>query len=440
MPILTRLPNISEARQEMRSGRLTSVELLASCLDRIARYENDVHAWVIVDQENALRRARELDAMQARGEFQGLLHGIPVGIKDIVDVEGLPTRAGSRLFGEQPAARDAPVVAALRRAGAVIVGKTVTTELACFDPPPTRNPWNLSHTPGGSSSGSAAAVAAGMCLAAVGSQTGGSIIRPAAFCGIAGFKPTIGVCSTQGVVPVSRTLDHPGPLAGNTADLTEIYRVLAGVSGAKDSADAVRFVRLFGFLEELADAEVRASFESTIQTLTAAGLRIDTTELPESLRPIHTHHRCVMVREFAEAYGSRFRRDPGLFGRCVSGLIEEGLTVSDGDYQQALALRDSMYADFAVCLGDAVGLLPSTRSAAPADLSTTGDPAMNSPWSFLGVPTATIPDRLTANGLPTGLQLIGVRGTDTHVLQAALLCEPLLQFDRIPRTAVYLRQ
>jgi aspartyl-tRNA(Asn)/glutamyl-tRNA(Gln) amidotransferase subunit A len=181
--------SIAELSRRLRAGELTSSELTQRCLNVIDKLEPQIHAWVCVDRDRALASAKQLDAELAQGKSRGPLHGIPIGVKDIVDVAGLPTRAGSPLTSDKPVAKDAAIVTRLRDAGAVILGKTVTTEYASFDPPPTRNPWNLKHTPGGSSSGSAAAVAAGMCLATIGTQTGGSIIRPASYCGVYGFKP-----------------------------------------------------------------------------------------------------------------------------------------------------------------------------------------------------------------------------------------------------------
>ena len=220
-------PPIAELVCKIRDKRLTPRELVDACLKRIERVEPDVRAWVSVDAEGARRRADELTELAARGEILGPLHGIPIGIKDIIDVAGWPTRAGSPLRDGHLAREDAAVVARLRNAGAIILGKTVTTEFAWIDPPPTRNPWDATRTPGGSSSGSAAAVASGMCVAAIGSQTGGSIIRPASYCGVCGLKPTFGVVSRVGVLPLSISLDHVGPIARCVDDLAVVFGVIA---------------------------------------------------------------------------------------------------------------------------------------------------------------------------------------------------------------------
>src|SRR3954447_12747772 len=226
--MLPELPSIADAQILMRRGELRPIDLVEHCLGRIHQFEDQIHAWVMVDEEGARNEARRLGKMLDDGqEPVGPLHGIPIGIKDIIDVAGWPTLCGSKLREGHVASRDAAVVAALRKAGAIILGKTVTTEWACFDPPPTRNPWNLDHTPGGSSSGSAAAVAMEMCLAALGTQTGGSIIRPASYCGVSGLKPGFGELPMDGIAPLTRHLDHVGPIARRVSDLYMVWQALA---------------------------------------------------------------------------------------------------------------------------------------------------------------------------------------------------------------------
>src|SRR5215831_13332962 len=222
------IPTIQAAAEQIRAGTLTSLDLLDACLANIDRYEDQVHAWVFVDRKGAREEATRLTEEAKRGSVRGALHGIPIGIKDIFDVANWPTAAGSKLWANSIAREDATIVARLRRAGTVFLGKTVTTQYASFDPPVTRNPWNLDRTPGGSSSGSAAALACGMCLGALGSQTGGSITRPASYCGVAGFKPTFGRISTHGVVPLASSMDHPGPMARCVFDLAHLLQAIAG--------------------------------------------------------------------------------------------------------------------------------------------------------------------------------------------------------------------
>src|SRR5437660_1228575 len=219
---------IHKATAEIRQARLSPSELLEDCFSQIDRYEPKVQAWVFIDRESARAQCDALTQELKHGQYRGPLHGIPLGIKDIFDVFDWPTAAGSSLWARSIARRDATVVGRLRQAGAVFLGKTVTTQYASFDPPPTRNPWNPTRTPGGSSSGSAAAVACGMCLGALGSQTGGSITRPASYCGVAGLKPTFGRVSCDGVVPLAPSMDHVGPIASCVQDLAILLQVIAG--------------------------------------------------------------------------------------------------------------------------------------------------------------------------------------------------------------------
>src|SRR6516165_2629536 len=220
------MQTIHEAADAIRQKKITPIELVEQCLANIDRWEEHIHAWVFVDREGALEEAKRLTDELARGQYRGPLHGIPIGVKDIFDVFDWPTAAGSKLWANSIARQDADVVRQLRQAGCIFLGKTVTTQYASFDPPVTKNPWNLSRTPGGSSSGSAAAVATGMCLGALGSQTGGSITRPASYCGVAGCKPTYRYLPLDGIMPLAHSMDHPGPMAQNVMDLALMLRVM----------------------------------------------------------------------------------------------------------------------------------------------------------------------------------------------------------------------
>src|SRR6266540_2840587 len=220
--------SLHAAAEDIRQGRRSPIDILEACLRQIDRYESHVRAWVLLDRDGARAEVERLTRELRQGNYRGPLHGIPIGIKDIFDVFDWPTAAGSRLWKQSVARQDATVVRRLREAGAVLIGKTVTTQYASFDPPPTRNPWHPGRTPGGSSSGSAAALACGMCLGALGSQTGGSITRPASYCGVAGCKPTYARVSCHGVVPLAPSMDHPGPLATCVRDLAILLQVIAG--------------------------------------------------------------------------------------------------------------------------------------------------------------------------------------------------------------------
>ncbi|HEX5499282.1 MAG TPA: amidase, partial [Thermomicrobiales bacterium] len=314
------LPTILEAAAEIQAGRLSAALLLEQCLQRIARFEPQVRAWVMIDEAGARETARRLDDERKQGKSRGPLDGIPIGIKDIVDVAGWPAKAGSRLRENHRAERDAELVARLRNAGAIILGKTVTTAFASFDPPPTRNPWNLDRTPGGSSSGSAAAVATGMCLAAIGSQTGGSITRPASYCGVAGCKPTWGRVSCSGVVPFSFHLDQPGPLARSVADLAIIVRTIAGYDPSDpvcqnvplndDRTGPLGRMPKIGLLEEYffetASEPVRQVARRAIERLRAAGLETQTVALPASFADAHRGQRVIMAVDAAAHHVDNF--------------------------------------------------------------------------------------------------------------------------------------
>src|SRR5689334_5013727 len=255
------MTTIHAAAADIRAGRLSPVDLLESCLERIDRYEERIRAWVLVDRDDARAEAKRLADELKRGQYRGPLHGIPIGIKDIFDVFDWPTAAGSKLWANSIARQDATVVRKLREAGAVFVGKTVTTQYASFDPPPTRNPWNAERTPGGSSSGSAAAVACGMCLGATASQTGGSITRPASYCGVAGCKPSFGRVSCHGVVPLAHSMDHPGPIARDVRDLAIMLTAMTtGLYNLPDAPGRVprpAIGRLHGLFDDRASESVR---------------------------------------------------------------------------------------------------------------------------------------------------------------------------------------
>lgn len=443
---------ILEASVRIRRGELSPVELVHACLGRIDRLDDQIHAWVVVDREGALSAAREAEAEVRAGRWRGPLHGVPLGIKDIVDVRGLPTRAGSRTLTDAPPAdRDAAVVLRLREAGAVILGKTVTTEFACFDPAETRNPYNLAHTPGGSSSGSAAAVASGMCLGAVGSQTGGSVSRPAAYCGVVGCKPTYGRVSARGVVPVSFSLDHPGPFARSTADAALLLRTMAGhdpedpVSAPAPVADypaacapgeearPPRLGLVGGLFLDRADGDARRGLERARRAFEAHGAAVTEARMPEAFGEVHRMHRILMCAELAEVHRSRFTDRKAEYRPGIRGLIEEGLEIAAVDY--AAARRHQLRFKVAVqkTLTGFDGLLtPAAPTPAPRDLTTTGDPVFNSPWSYSGLPTVVLPVALADNGLPVAVQLIGRAFREADLFRVAAWCEKALGFDASP--------
>jgi Asp-tRNA(Asn)/Glu-tRNA(Gln) amidotransferase A subunit family amidase len=430
---------ISALGKLFRTGELTPIELVEHCLARIDQLEDRLQAWVLVDYDGARTAARQATDELARGVDHGPLHGIPIGIKDIVDVAGWPTLAGSTVRDNRPAEHDAPLVAQLRAAGAIFLGKTVTTEFACFDPPPTRNPWNPGHTPGGSSSGSAAAVAVGMCVAAIGSQTGGSITRPATFCGVAGCKPTFGCVSLEGLVPVSPRLDHPGPIGRSAGDLGLLLQTIALPGAQLDAGlDPVRSKSpprigwLQGFFISEAAPAVRAATQTAVERLRRAGATIESVGLPASFVRVHEMHLRIMASDAAAYHRPTFQAQPDRYGRHIAQLIRTGEKVTPAAYFEAVEHQQTFRREMQAIAAAFDGLLaPATVTPAPTP-ETTGDARFNSPWSFAGFPVVSIPCSLADDGLPCGLQFIGPPHTDLAMVELAAWCEERIGFQAEP--------
>ncbi len=435
------MQTISLAAAALRTGKRSPLDLLENCLQRIDRLEERVRAWVSVDREGSRETAERLTAELRAGHDRGPLHGIPIAVKDIIDVADWPTAAGSRRWAQSIARNDAPVVRRLRQAGAVVVGKTVTTHFASFDPPPTRNPWNLERTPGGSSSGSAAAVACGMCYAALGTQTGGSIVRPASYCGVVGVKPTYGRASTTGVLPLAASMDHVGSVARCVADGALILQTIAGPDPADPTcADRPvpdylarlaaigppRLGRVRGLFADLADAAVRAMMDETVELLRRQGATVVDVALPAGFAEVVRQHRIVMGVESAAFHEPRLRRHPEDYLPNFRSLVEEGLACPGLDYARAKEHQRELTAAMAGCFDGVDALLTpaTTTPAPPAD--TTGNPAFNSPWSYTGLPTVSVPAGRAPDGLPLSLQLIGRAWDETTVFATAAWCESRL--------------
>jgi aspartyl-tRNA(Asn)/glutamyl-tRNA(Gln) amidotransferase subunit A len=418
--------------RRLRAGEITCAELVSSCLDRIDEREPRVRAWVLVDRDGAAARARALDAELATGHDRGPLHGIPIGVKDIIDVQGMPTGCGSPRPASQAALADAPIVARLREAGAVILGKTATTAWAWIDPPVTRNPWNPDHTPGGSSSGSAAAVASGMCLGALGTQTGGSIIRPAAFCGVAGMKPTFGLVSTSGIQPFAPSLDHPGPLALFVADLRLIYEIIRepqGMAGrpvilsSAPGENPPRLGRLGGYFDRRASRDMQAAIRAFLRWFKAWGAEVIEMDEPVDFEELLSRHRTIMAAEAAATHQDRFALFPEDYPPRIAELIREGQKVSSAEYHLARGVKADRRASVLALFEHVDALVTPAAPGAAPDPSTTGDPAFNSPWSYLGLPTVSFPLGFSAGRLPLSVQLIGKPNDDLNLLRIAEWCE-----------------
>lgn len=434
---MTDVLSIAKTARLLRSNQTCPVELVDACLKQIERLDAQLRAWIHVDVAGARASAQRLRDELSAGRDRGPLHGIPIGVKDIIDVEGMPTRAGSALTDDAAAAADAPSVSRLRESGAIILGKTVTTEFACFDPPPTRNPWNLDRTPGGSSSGSAVAVAARMCFAALGTQTGGSITRPASYCGLASCKPTFGRLSMQGIVPVSHRLDHLGPIGPTVGDVAIVFATLSG-QPAFDTVECIddmaspHFGLPRGYFLDKADANMVQATQTALAVLEAHGAVVSEIELPASFNQVHLMHRQIMAADAAAFHREQFESNPEQFGPQIRKLLDEGLTIDSNQYQAAIDHQRQFCQDMEPIFSDVdILITPATTSTAPS-LETTGDAAFNSPWSYAGLPTVSTACAVADDGLPAALQLIGRQHDETRLLTAAIWCEQHLEFDLVP--------
>src|SRR5579885_51501 len=421
----------TEAAAEIARNVISAEDYMQACLDRIAALDDKIHAFVHLDRDHALKQARERDAHKAEGKPLGILHGIPVGIKDIFDTADYPTECGAApMAGRRPQV-DSAAVRKLRDAGAVIIGKTVTTECAYFHPGKTRNPHDVTRTPGGSSSGSAAAVAAAMVPLAIGSQTNGSMIRPAAFCGVFGMKPTHGLISRAGALPLSRALDHVGAFARSLDDLALILDALVGhdpedpdtksyapLDFRAGLAEPPPIPPIYAFVRtpvwDKADADARSGIEDIAKDLGAREI-----DMPDHYREAWDAQRAIMAADMAYNLGPLVDKG-GDISRQLQDFIAEGRKVTAVAYQAALrdarryrAAMTEIFAQYA----DAIITL-SARGIAPTGTAT-GDPAFCSFWTLTGLPALNLPILQGENNLPIGVQLVGAQGRDARLLRTA---------------------
>ena len=422
-----------EAAERIAGGDLSAADYVDACLARIEATDDKVRAFIHLDPEEALRQARALDERRRNGKPLGPLHGVPVAIKDIFDTADYPTECGSPLLKGRRPTHDCTMVARLREAGAVIIGKTVTTEFAYFHAGATRNPHDLERTPGGSSSGSAAAVAAGMVPLAVGSQTNGSVIRPASFCGVYGVKPTHGTISRHGALILSKALDHVGVFARTLPDAALILDVLAGYdendSDTRPSAAAAFLETLLeapplppqlAFVRtpmwDKADAETRAGFEELVARLGDAAAPVD---LPDTYSTAWDDQRVIMATDMAHNFGALVARGGDASSQQLRDLLAEGSRTNALRY---LAARDNALR-YAAGIADIFKqydaiLTPSAPGVAPNGFST-GNPVFNTLWSLTGLPAVTLPLLKGEDGMPIGVQLVGAAGDDARLLRTA---------------------
>lgn len=430
---LAQLP-ATEAAAAIRDGRLTSRELVEACLARVDEVEPQVQAWVHLDRDHALMQAELADDAHKLGRPKGPLHGVPVGIKDIFDTFDMPTEDGTALHTGRTPRRDAAAVARLRSAGAVILGKTVTTELAYYHPGKTTNPHDTTRTPGGSSSGSAAAVAASMVPLAIGSQTNGSVIRPASFCGVVGFKPTHGLISRHGALRLSRTLDQVGVFARSVEDAALMAECMIGFDAADPdtrpmappplSATATsepplppRLAFVPSPIWDKAEAVTQEAFEELTEAL---GDRIGRLDLPSAFSRAVDWHRTIMETDMAANLAEEYERGRDRLSPAMRDCLERGRRYSAFDYARAVdaipklnALLDELFFEYEAFV------TPAAPGPAPAGLDTTGSPIFCSIWTLCGVPAVTLPLLRSETGLPIGVQLVGKRGDDARLLRTA---------------------
>ncbi len=438
----------AQAANAIARRELTSVDLAEACLNRIEALDEQLNAWVYVDRDAVLADAKSADTRVSRGQPLGPLHGVPIGMKDIYYTAGIPTRAGSEVYKDFVPDYDAASLTLLKRAGAIMLGKAVTTEFACLDPSPTFNPWNAAHTPGGSSSGSAVAVASRMCPAALGSQTVGSVLRPAAYNGVVGLKPTFGRVSRYGVVPVSWNLDTVGWLVRTVEDAALLLQVMAGpdaldpVSSREPVGDylsaiadppAPRIGLLRRYFYEKADAETRRHLDGVAEQLAQAGAEIEELPMPDSIETAFQDQLLIMGVEAAAFHEPMYRDQAEDYQPKLRAMLADGLQTDGIVYARALERRrkfiDDMQQLSARC---DVLLTPATPAPSQADRTNTGDPSFQGPWTSCGLPAIAIPTGLAESGLPLSIQMVSSPFAESRLLSAAAWCEEVLGVDLAP--------
>jgi Asp-tRNA(Asn)/Glu-tRNA(Gln) amidotransferase A subunit family amidase len=428
------LISATEAAAAIRDGKVTSEELVGACLDYIKTLEEKLGVWAFLDAEHALNQARAADQAQRTGRTLGRLHGVPVGVKDIFDTKDMPTEDGTVLHAGRRPMEDATAVARLREAGAIILGKTVTTELAVYAPGKTRNPHDPERTPGGSSSGSAAAVAAGMVPLAIGTQTNGSVIRPAAFCGVYGYKPTFGLISRHRVLQQSRPLDQIGVFARTIEDTALIAEAMVGFDDRDPDTRLRARPALVATLSEEPPVQPRLAFVKTpvweqadtdtqdafAELVAHAGDKVGEVELPGIFNDAVEQHRTIMEADLARSFEREYFRGKDKLSAILKEMIERGQKVLAVDYNNAVSQMPVLNhaLDKVFEWHDAI-LTPAASGEAPVGLASTGSPIFCTLWTLCGMPAITLPILQGSHGMPMGVQLVGARGDDARLLRTA---------------------
>jgi len=421
-----------DAAEAIRSGRIDAVDVMQAYLDRTAEVEDIVQAWAHLDPERALAQAEEADQARREGKTLGPLHGVPVGVKDIFDTQDYPTEDGTVLHAGRAPHTDAAAVSRLRAAGAVIMGKTVTTELAVYSPGKTRNPHDPARTPGGSSSGSAAAVASYMAPLCLGTQTNGSVIRPAAYCGVFGFKPTFGLISRHRILQQSRPLDQVGVFARGIEDVALLAESLIGFDEQDPDTRPIAKPALLATAREEPPLTPQLAFvrtpawnqaedtthEAFAEIVEHLGGAVEEVDLPQQFNDAVALHRTIMEADLARSFEQEYARGRDRLSSVLREMIERGQKVLAVDYNEAVSrigtlntLLNAIFHKY-----DAI-LTPATLGEAPMGVESTGSPVFCTLWTLCGVPAITLPLMTGPAGLPLGVQLVGAKGDDARLLR-----------------------
>jgi aspartyl-tRNA(Asn)/glutamyl-tRNA(Gln) amidotransferase subunit A len=443
---------VTQIARQVRERQLSPVDLVESLLARIDALEPRLKAWVYLDREAVLSDAQQkLKELDGCGSV-GALHGVPVALKDIYFTAGIPTTACSKVYANYIPEYDATTITLMKSAGAIMLGKTVTTEFACMDPSPTLNPWNAAHTPGGSSSGSAVAVASRMCPAALGSQTVGSVLRPASYNGVVGIKPTYGRVSRHGVIPVSWSLDTVGWMTRSVEDAALMLQVMAGaddqdpVASRREVPDfmaglnspaAPRIGVLRRFFFDKADEETRKHTDGKLEQLSRAGAVVEELHMPDSIESAIEDQQVIMAVEGASFHQPMYEKQAEDYQTGIRAMIGRGLATDPMVYTRALERRLRFTTDMQQLAAKVdVLLTPSTPTPSLPDVTNTGNTMFQGPWTSCGLPSITIPSGLALSGLPFGIQLVARPYNESALLSAARWCESVLGVSLSPPVGV----
>jgi len=422
-----------EMVQSIKKGEITSEELVKIYIEQIKKKEKDVQAFQFFDEDLAIAQAKKLDALHQAGQH-GDLHGVPVGVKDIFDTSDMPTEDGTEIHKNNPSLNDCTVVSKLKQAGAIIMGKTVTTELAYYSPGKTKNPHDLKRTPGGSSSGSAAAVASHMVPLAVGSQTNGSVIRPASYCGVVGYKPTKGLISRHLVMQISRKLDHVGVFANSIEDAALISEQLIGFDKQDPDTSLNPKPKLLNASKEKPPMEplfayIKLPFMNKLDKDAAEGFKevkdelkgkVDEIELPEGFGKIPEWHRIIMESDMATSFLEEYKKSKNKLSNKIIEAIERGMKYTSTEYNNALLKIDVANTYFKQFFHDYDAILtPSSNGEATQGLESTGDPIFSTIWTYCGMPSISLPLLQGKNKLPIGIQLVSSLYDDERLFRNA---------------------